>query len=340
MDILTTTQLMGIYRHIPSFSTFFLDHFFPNAINSNTKEIAFDKLVEDLDLAPFVSPMVAGKVQRTKGGVLKTFEPAYVKPKDVVTPDRLLKRMAGEALGGSLSPQQRRLAIITDILANQDKKIIRREEWMAVQAVLHGKIQVEMDGQGTYEVDYGRNPDNNITLTGAARWTELDLDTSTQPLDDLENWADQSTKVIDTVIMDTQTWARFRKFKSVKELLETRRGSSSQAEIGPIVFEDVKRVASIGNLDIMVYKGKYTKQGVEIPFLPDYTVIMASMGYQGIRAYGAIQDAKANSNGIVATSRYAKNWITEDPSVEYLMTQSAPLMVTPDPDAFVVVKVG
>ncbi|MDX5278230.1 major capsid protein, partial [Salmonella enterica subsp. enterica serovar Weltevreden] len=44
---------------------------------------------------------------------------------------------------------------------------------------------------------------------------------------------------------------------------------------------------------------------------------------------------------IVAATRYPKHWLTVgDPANEYTMTQSAPLMVLPDPDEFVIVTVG
>ncbi|KDT35063.1 phage major capsid E family protein [Escherichia coli 3-105-05_S3_C2] len=40
------------------------------------------------------------------------------------------------------------------------------------------------------------------------------------------------------------------------------------------------------------------------------------------------------------SSRYPKHWLTVgDPAREFTMTQSAPLMVLPDPDEFVVVQV-
>ncbi|EGM8928619.1 major capsid protein [Escherichia coli] len=46
------------------------------------------------------------------------------------------------------------------------------------------------------------------------------------------------------------------------------------------------------------------------------------------------------SEGVVASSRYPKHWLTVgDPAREFTMTQSAPLMVLPDPDEFVVVQV-
>ncbi|WP_241967281.1 S49 family peptidase [Salmonella enterica] len=53
------------------------------------------------------------------------------------------------------------------------------------------------------------------------------------------------------------------------------------------------------------------------------------------------QTSQALAEGIVAATRYPKHWLTVgDPANEYTMTQSAPLMVLPDPDEFVIVTVG
>ncbi len=340
MDIQTTVTLLGVYKVLTPLDTFFLNLFFPGVVTSATKEIAFDKLVEDMELAAFVSPMVAGKVQKKDGGLHKTFEPADVKPKDSVEPGMLLTRRPGEAIGGNLTPAQRRGAAIVELMQRQDNRITRREEWMAVQAVLTGKITATMEGKGDFEIDYGRDSANNITLSGGALWTALNKDTSAQPLEDLETWSELASGSIDICVMDKKAWGEFRQFKAVKDLLDTRRGSTSVAELGPNTKKEASWVARLGTLEIYVYKGKYKEAGVAKNMIPDYTVILGSTGYEGIRAYGGIQDAKANTEGVVAATRYPKNWFTDDPSVEFLMTQAAPLMVTPDADAFVVATVG
>ncbi|EFO0774642.1 TPA: major capsid protein, partial [Escherichia coli] len=75
-------------------------------------------------------------------------------------------------------------------------------------------------------------------------------------------------------------------------------------------------------------------------YLPDGMLVLGNTAADGIRCYGAIQDAQALSEGVVASSRYPKHWLTVgDPAREFTMTQSAPLMVLPDPDEFVVVQV-
>ncbi|MCH2058303.1 MAG: major capsid protein, partial [Thalassotalea sp.] len=74
-------------------------------------------------------------------------------------------------------------------------------------------------------------------------------------------------------------------------------------------------------------------------YMPVNKILLGNSSYDGVRCYGAIQDVDANDEGVVSASRYPKNWKQPDPSVEYIMTQSAPLMVTPDPNAFVDVTV-
>ncbi|STF85481.1 major head protein [Escherichia coli] len=57
--------------------------------------------------------------------------------------------------------------------------------------------------------------------------------------------------------------------------------------------------------------------------------------------YGCIQDADAQREGINASARYPKNWVTTgDPAREFTMIQSAPLMLLADPDAFVSVQLA
>ncbi len=131
------------------------------------------------------------------------------------------------------------------------------------------------------------------------------------------------------------SWQHYQK-------LDTRRGSNSQLETA---VKDLGAVVSFkgyyGDLAIVVAKTSYVAEdGTEKRYLPDGTLVLGNTAAEGIRCYGAIQDAQALSEGVVASSRYPKHWLTVgDPAREFTMTQSAPLMVLPDPDEFVVVQV-
>ncbi|WP_199796379.1 major capsid protein [Ectopseudomonas mendocina] len=335
-----TTTLLGVKELLPKFTPLFLQMFFPTSATFDTEEVAFDKIKKDRRLAPFVSPLVSGRPRRERGGFLTTMKPAYIKETDVVRPTRLLKRRLGEALNGEMSVAQRHEAVVADILVEQEENIVAREEWMAVQAVLYGKVIMQGDDHPPVEVDYGRSPENQIVLAGAAKWDTVDPETY-DPTDDLEEWSSETTGAVGLVIMGKGAWKLFSRFKAVRELLETRRGSTSQLELGPQLEKEVMRKGFFGEFEIIVYTGKFTNdQGQKENFMPEYGVLIAPATADNVMAYGAIQDAEANANGLAAAERYPSNWFTKNPSVEWLQTQAAPVPVLFDADEFTFVLVA
>lgn len=336
---LDTQTLLGVKKQQPKFEPYFLGMFFPLVVTFDTEEIAFDKIKKGIKLAPFVAPTVAGKANRKKGGKMTSFTPAYVKPTDNVNPNMLLKRQPGEAMGGSLTPVNRRLAVVGQLLDDQEQSITHREEWMAVQAVMTGQVKVEGEDYEAMVVDYGRSPENDVTLVGPAKWDTVDPDTY-DPTDDIEDWAERATGVVDKLIFDKKGWRPFSRFKSVKEKLSKElNGNTSSLQLGPQLAKVVQFKGMFGEYECWVYSGKHDDdEGGEKYYMPEARLLLAPSTTDDVMAYGAIQDAKANANGIVATTRYPSNWFTENPSIEWMQTQAAPLPVMFDPDAFVVVK--
>ncbi|MEE8128184.1 major capsid protein [Candidatus Vondammii sp. HM_W22] len=335
MNAYDTDTLLGVVRELDPFEPFLLNTFFQQEVNFDTAKIDFDQVAEDTTLAPFVSPLVAGKANKAIGGEVRSFRPAYVKPKDIVDPERILTRRPGEAIGGGMSAGARRDAIIADILDMQRKKIMRRKEWMAAQGLLTGKVVVEGDDYPSAEVDFQRAAGNTITLTGQNVWSDTD---NAQPLNQIEDWNDLSEAPITELIMDSSAYKLLIKFQSVKDLLNTRRGDNSSINIGPGNEKWVQFKGYLGDYRVWVYKGYYTDDmGAKQNFIPVNTVLAASAAVDGVRAHGAILDGQS---GYQALSLFPKNWAQEDPAVEYVMTQSAPLMVPSRPNASLAITVA
>lgn len=332
-----TSTMLEVVNTLDTFEPFLLNMFFPEMVNFATSKIEFDVIDEDMQLAPFVSPMVAGKADKANGGELRSFKPAYVKPKNVVDPERVIKRKAGEPIGGgTMSPDQKRNAIITDLLLEHQKKIMRRKEWMAAQALLTGKVTVEGEDYPKVEVDFKRDAGNAITLAGALTWDKANLATAT-PLEDVDAWGVLCEGPITKLVFDRLSWADFIRFQEVKDLMDTRRGSQSQLELGPDNGErDYSYKGMLGaDIECWVYSGYYKDEtGVKQNYMPDNTVIAGSAAVQGVRAHGAILDGEA---GYQALDFFPKNWVQKDPAVEYVMSQSAPLMIPKRPNAIVTV---
>ena len=332
LNALDTRTLLGVKEQLPKFTPFFLQMFFPQVIEFDTEEIAFDKIKKGVKLAPFVAPMVSGKANRKKGGTLTSFAPAYVKPTDVVRPGDLLKRMAGEAMGGDLGAVDRRFAHITNHLDEQEKSITYREEWMAVQAVTTGQMVVSGEDYETQVVDYGRSAANNISLAGAAKWDTVDPATY-DPTDDIEDWAEKASGTVGALIFDKFGWRKFAAMKAVKDKLETTQRVGTSSLQREVMFKGY-----FGEYEVWVYVGKYTDDaGTDQYYMPVNTLVLAPTSTDDVVAYGAIQDARANANGLAKARRYPSNWFTDNPSVEWVQTQSAPLPVMLDADAFTVI---
>jgi hypothetical protein len=138
MDIFTTAVLNRVVSELPAPAPFILNSFFRNIQTETSEEIHFDVDSSRRRLAPFVAPIVAGKVVLDKGYTTKTFTPAYIKDKRVFDANRPFKRAMGERIGGNLDPMQRLQLALTNNLIDQTAMLTRRQEVMAVEALRTG----------------------------------------------------------------------------------------------------------------------------------------------------------------------------------------------------------
>ncbi|EJN3592794.1 major capsid protein [Escherichia coli] len=341
MGLFTTRQLLGYTEQKVKFRALFLELFFRRTVTFHTQEVMLDKITGKTPVAAYVSPVVSGKVLRSRGGETRVLRPGYVKPKHRLDYQQAVERLPGEDPARLNDPAYRRLRILTDNLKQEEQAIVQVEEMQAVSAVLQGKYTMSGEQFETVEVDFGRSAANNITQAGGREWSKQNADTF-DPTHDLDAYCDFASGTINIAIMDGAVWRMLNGFKLFREKLDTRRGSKSELETA---LKDLGSVVSFkgyyGDLAIMVAKTTYVDEnGDEQRYLPEGTLILGNTQVEGVRCYGAIQDNQALSEGITSAIRYPKHWLeVGDPGCEYTMTQSAPLMVLPDPDAFVVVQV-
>ena len=332
MDIFTTQFLNGIVDNLLRPQSFLLDTFFPTVINSDKEEINFDVATGSRRIAPFVSPLVEGKLVESLGFTTSTFKPAYVKDKRVFDPNKALKRAIGEAIGGTLTGVDRSRANVVVETTDQVEMLLRRQEVMASEAMRAGTVTVSGEGYDTVIVNYGRDAGHTVVLTGANRWGQ----TGISPLDDLETWtlavSKKSGAYPNKVVMDIDAWKQFRADPRVKDILDIRRASpASSAELATNTDTGGMLQATIGSQEIWTYNEWYINDsGTEVPMLPSGTVILGSNRIDGVRHFGAIRDERA---GYQAREFFSKSWLQEDPAVRFLMMQSAPLVVPYRPNA-------
>lgn len=341
MDLFTTNALVALVEDLRArpAPVSLLSLFFPAIIEEATEEIHFDTEDKPRRLAPFVSPLSQGKVVEALGFATKTFKPAYVKDKRVFDANRPLKRMMGEALTGSLSPEQRIQMHLVMQLADQIAMIRRRKEVMASEVLRTGSCVIAGDEYPSVTVNFGRAAALTKTLTGgAAEWDDAGID----PINNIEDWALEVLQLSGAaptdVVFTVAAWRKF-KFDSTGAIRThftaaidlSRAKDQSSIDVGPRPGTGCVFRGELGNLRLWTYADWYVDSaGVEQPIMPADSLIMGSASIEGAQCHGAVRDEEA---GYQAMEFFPKSWLEQDPSVRYLMTQSAPLVVPFRPNA-------
>ncbi|ELO7938171.1 major capsid protein [Salmonella enterica] len=342
-DSFTTAELIAATQQVFKFQPLFTQLFFRETYTFQTEEVFLDKIPGRVNMAVYCSPLITGKVDRTRGYSTNHFKPGYTKPKHTVNPNMSIKRAAGEHIGQPESPVERRAKLIMQNLGDEELAICQLEEYQAVQAVLYGKYEVSGSNIETYEIDMGRSTANNITQSGSTAWSAQDADTY-DPSDDIEAYSDLASGTINVIVLDGKAWKQLKRFKKFWAALDTRRGSNSQLEAALKNLGDVVSFKGYyGDTAIIVYKGQFSDSvsGTDKRYMPDGAMVLGNTKSRGFRTYGAIQDEDALKEGICEATRYPKIWTTTgDPAVTQTMTQSAPALVLSDADAFVVVTIA
>lgn len=333
MDTYTPQVLLGVVDGLIKPHTAVLGRYFPTVEQSETDVISFDVIDKARRLAPFVSPLVAGKIVRGQGYSTKTFSPAYIKDKRPIDPSKALKRAAGEPFGANWSPEKRRQAAIARELEEQIEMIDRRLEVMAVEALRLAQVTVTGDDYPTVVVEFGRDAALSIAaLAGTNKWT----DAASKPLKNLKAWQKlvrqkSGSNPID-VIMGDDAFDAFSDHQTVRDLLDNRRMEGGSLTTGSEVVEGLTFQGTVNRMNIFTYSGWYVDpaDGDEKEIFPAGEIVLASSAVEGVQSFGAIKDVEA---GFAAFPRFPKMWVEKDPSQEILLMQSAPLTVPTRPNA-------
>jgi len=338
-NIYDTNVLVGVVPNLKRPQKFLLDKFFTNIVESDTEYVSIDVDIGLRRMAPFVSPLVEGKLVEQRRMQTNTFKPPYIKDKRAPDLRKPIRRMIGERIGGDLTAQEREMANLEAELTDQIDGIDRRLEWMAASALRTGTITVVGEGFPTVMIDYGRHADLTITLGTGAKWG----DSGVVPSEGLEQWGNRVLKrsggVCTDLIFTTTAWSKFLSDPVVKAAIwYPGSGQGNTINVGAQIQRGAQYKGKWGQYDLWVYNDWYIDpvDNTEKPMIPDGTVIMAGPDLLGTRSFGAILDPEF-AYGAMA---YApKTWVQKDPAQRLILMQSAPLIIPGRPNASAAITV-
>jgi hypothetical protein len=329
VDVHSTDVLNKVVSDLPDRTTFLVDTFFPGLDVSDEETIIFDTTNGRKLVAPFVSPLMPGRLVADLGYETDSFRPAYVKDRRQFDPKKGRKKLAGEKIGGSMTAMARIQRAIKGNLNEQLDMLNGRFELMAGEILRTGKVTISGERYPTRIVDFKRKAEWDITLTGGDRWGQVgvspyqSVDTYAQELSDYTGFGATD------VIFGKGAWPLFRDSIPDKQLDTTIKNlTMNEVQLGYVnqPRDGVTYRGRLGYLQLWTYTGTYTdpEDGQTKKTIDDFDVIIGSRDIDGVRHYGAIQDFEA---GLQAQQYFVKSKLEWDPSrIEYLM-QSAPLLV-------------
>lgn len=345
VNIYTPRYLAEVVRQAPPVHTFFRDTFFTNIKTFPTERVDIDLVKGDRRMAAFVHPRVGGKVLTANGYSTESYKPPLINPYDITTADQLMTRLPGEDLYSGMTPAQRAAQKLVEEYNRLNDATTRREEWMAVQAIVNGQIPIV--GEGVNEViDFGFT--NKVTLTGTARWGQ----SAAKILDNLGDWTDAvltgGFANVDWVIMGKTARRLFLADEDVQKKMDNRRYN-----IGEIAPRDLPNgVKYYGhltdpNLEIYGYGEVYLDDWTDPenpetkPLVPDNAVILISSAPNYMLAYGLctyIEDA--SQQWVTAqTARLLRSYVEHHPDRRMVELQAHPLPIPDKVDSWLVATV-
>lgn len=337
VSLYDTSALLGLYRQVEAPSTYFRDLLFPQVVTFDDEYIDFQKIREGRKLAPLVVPTAQGRAIYSEASELTRLKPAYVKPKDAVSPGRVIKRRPGESLfaPNTLSPQARYNALVGDILRQHRETIDRREEWLAAKAIIDGRVTLEGPDFPTTIVDYKRDPTHTVTLAGAQAWNDPSFAGSR--LADIQTWVNRVRRAkfggpVNRLTVGAGVLEYLLEDDDVQKQLDLQtRGTSADLNTGLRSGEYIEYIGKLGpNLELWVNSDWFEDtDGSAKPFLEEGDVVLSGPSVMGVRCFGAILDEQAGFNALPV---FPKMWRNEDPAATFVMSQSAPLPVPVNPN--------
>lgn len=331
-NLLDDNQLALVHDKTKTVDDWILTTFFPTKVAfDGRKEVPLDELETAQPLAPFVSPVVQGKILKEQGAFERKYVPApYLKPAKMVTPSNVRDlalfaklKDAGIVRGDMGKTDKWRLAQIASF--NELRlSIINRKILMACDILTKGKTLAVGDDHEAMEIDFGRHSD--LSFTPATKWSDkgakvvADIETMNKRL--VEHGGG-SAKVI---VTSSKVYLHMVGNEEFKERFIVPKGSTAPNpfDLGLTNLTNAKYRGEFDGIAVYTYDATHKLNGKEERFIEENGFYMVSdtTGYQ---AQCAIMHLKNPDE--TAHEFFHHQVQQDDPSGLKMICESSPLLI-------------
>ncbi|EOR08325.1 major capsid protein [Acinetobacter tandoii] len=332
LELLGVDELALIHSNYAPMDTWLLDKLFPRRKSFTTSTVPIAELETESDIAPLVAPQIPGKpFDRTTAIQVQHLNPAYLKPKNQITPatawdTALLARLRDSNIistgSNQLSTSEQYVIAQIETMKRNHDAIDNRKILMAAELVTTGQIILESDDYTKNVVSYGR--DASLAFTPANAWDQV----GATPVEDIDTMAqrmlDEDGGEAKMILTTGKVWSVLEKNADFKaKFVAPYAGISVPYRPELNASRSAKFKGYLGDIEIWTYDATYKNKGQTKRFIPqDYFALIADNN--GYVTQCKIENIHANG---LALEYFDRQWYEEDPSGIMLLTESAPLVV-------------
>lgn len=327
--------LLAAFETGPLSHTFLRDTFFPVREYPPTALVEFDFRRGRRKMAPFVAPLVGGKVMERQGYETRFYRAPRIAPvRALRTPD-LEARLPGETIYQGRTAADRAADLLAEDSIFLDEAISRREEWMCRALLINGAITVTADNGYTNVINFMESSQGtpNNHFIPAIKWDQ----TNSDPIADLE--AARLAVIRDSgispnvVLFGSTAKSAFLNNANVAKFLDSIRFQI--ATIKPVIQDEAVVIfGQQAGLQYYSYAEYFEDDaGTIYPMLPPELVLLASTNTPNKIVYGAytqLEDAKARRFVTYQTSRIPFVYGEEDDGNLFYRLTACPLPMPVD----------
>lgn len=341
INLYETRTLLAAKDVIAPKASFLRDRYFPTSESDifNTKKVNIDYKDEQNNvIAPAVLPGKGGIPVDRRGYETHEIEPPLIAPERTLKPEDLENRLAGEVIGGTLTPQQREAKILADDVQDLGRMIDLREEQMAASLLLNNEYTLKQyaDKYGSSEfieknIKFFSEASNPATYTPGASWST----SSKAIISDLAAMAGKLTKrglPATDVIVAGDVADVILGNDEIQKLLDNRR--FELGSVKPEALPDGATLIAVLNvkgriMNIFSYDLEYTDESKTSKlFIPSGKVVVTAPAI-GRTAYGSVTQIEERVDDYVtyAGRRVPKVSTNSHDDVRTLILKAKPVMV-------------
>ncbi len=299
LDFFSSYHLSAVVEEIVPQASFFKDRYFPTTAADifSTDKVLTEYRKGDRKMAAFVAPRSGGITLDRRGYEIHELTPAYIELSRVLTLDELTKRGFGEALYSDSTQAQRAVRLQLDDFTDMDRRIRRREEWMAAQTMIHNgcTMQEYIDSETKGEelqVRFYDGEDSGHLYVPSGKWDGDEGEAFFADVHAMCKLLSRRGLPATDLIVGCQVGAYLTSIPKVRELLDNRRMTFGGIDPTLTAYHGVVHMGTLNFdgflLNIFCVDERYEdEKGVDTPYFPE-TSVMVTAPDCGAMKYGAI----------------------------------------------------